>query len=321
VELVQAHQYAPFFYSSLARWTARGIPVLFTEHGRDYPDYRRWKRVLANQVLLRRSDQIVAVGEHVRQALIDNEGLPPERIEVIYNGVDRGVFERGASEGTAVRAELGFAADDSIIVQVARLNRLKDHATAIRAVARLRETRPNAHLLLIGDGEERASLTALVNSLNLREAVHFLGTRSDVARLLGAADIFLLTSVSEGIPLTLVEAMFARIPIVSTAVGGVPEVLTHNQSGFLTEAGDVGGLASCISRLLDDVSLRDRFADAAYRLAVEKFDAEAMMSAYRKKCRSMIVNVSALSKMEAGQQQVVPGTLAAPSVARLGCRD
>jgi glycosyltransferase involved in cell wall biosynthesis len=318
VELIQAHQYAPFFYSSLARWTARGIPVLFTEHGRDHPDYRRWKRVLANRILLGRSDQVVAVGEHVRQALIANEGLPPERVEVIYNGVDRGLFERPASEDAAVRAELGFAAEDSLIVQVARLHRLKDHATAIRAVARLRETRPNAHLLLIGDGEDRDSLTALVDSLGLHEAVHFLGTRSDVARLLRAAEIFLLTSVSEGIPLTLVEAMCARVPIVSTSVGGVPELITHNESGLLAEAGDVAGLANCMNRLLDDASLRDRFANAAYRVAIDKFDAQTMLSRYRKKYWLMVANASApTDQKESGRQQAVSRMLVARSVARV----
>jgi glycosyltransferase involved in cell wall biosynthesis len=288
VDLVHAHQYAPFFYSSLARWTARGIPVLFTEHGRDFPDFRRWKRVLANRFLLRRNDHVVAVGQHVRQALIDNEGLPPDRIDVIYNGVDPKPFELPPSERNAMRTKLGYSDKDFVIIQVARLNRLKDHATAIRAVAQLIESHRNARLLLVGDGEEREALEALVDSLGLRAAVHFLGSRSDVPRLLQAADLFLLTSISEGIPLTLVEAMLARVPIVAPRVGGVPEVLGDGKCGLLTAPGDPASFADCIRRIMDDATVGLRMVRLGQRQAHELFSDDAMLTGYRAAYRSIV---------------------------------
>jgi N-acetyl-alpha-D-glucosaminyl L-malate synthase BshA len=292
VDLIHAHQYAPFLYSSLARRIACRVPVLFTEHGRDFPDYRRWKRVLANRYLLRRFDHVVAVGEHVRQALINNEGLPRERIEVIYNGVDTASFERPISERTAIRKELGYADDDFVVIKVARLNRLKDHATAIRVTAQLSKSHPNLRLLLIGDGEEREQLEALVGSLGVQPIVRFLGARGDVPRLLHAADLFLLTSVSEGIPLTLVEAMLARVPVVATRVGGVPEVVVAEQSGLLAEAGDVSGLALHIERLLRDPQLRQRLTAASFRRACERFSAQEMLRTYQCRYLSLLARSS-----------------------------
>jgi glycosyltransferase involved in cell wall biosynthesis len=128
-----AHQYAPFFYATLARFVAwRNMPIIFTEHGRDYPDYRRAKRVLANRWILGRRDRVIGVGQCVRRALVEYEGLPPDRIDVIYNGIDIEAHTSHAGERLAARRGLGLADDHMAIIQVARLNHLKDHPTAIR---------------------------------------------------------------------------------------------------------------------------------------------------------------------------------------------
>src|SRR5205085_11662229 len=103
VTLVHAHQYTPFFYAMLARLLYRRTPVLFTEHGRHFPDYPRRKRMLANRLLLARRDRVVGVGQAVRQALITNEGLPPERVAVVYNGIELTPFVRSGSQRQAVR--------------------------------------------------------------------------------------------------------------------------------------------------------------------------------------------------------------------------
>jgi glycosyltransferase involved in cell wall biosynthesis len=282
VDLVHAHQYTPFFYSSIARVMARRIPVLFTEHGRHHPDARHWKRVLANRFLLRPGDHVVAVGEHVRNALISNEGFPPKRVEVIYNGVDAGTFQDRYADRFAVRAELGYTKDQSIIIQVARLNRLKDHRTAIRAISELSGSHSNARLLLVGDGEERRSLEELVESLGLRAFVRFLGARTDVPRLLRAADIFLLTSISEGIPLTLVEAMLARVPVVATRVGGVPEIIVDGQCGLLADPGDACGIAQRLNQLLACPTLGGQLKMEGRRRAERLFSEQSMIEAYRR---------------------------------------
>src|SRR5262249_61890087 len=127
-----------------ARWLGRRVPVLFTEHGRHFPDYPRRKRMLANRLLLGRRDRVVGVGKAVRQALVANEGIPAERIAVIYNGIDGGSFPNGRHDRAALRRGLGLDTDALVLVQVARLDYLKDHATAVRTLERVLARSPEA---------------------------------------------------------------------------------------------------------------------------------------------------------------------------------
>jgi L-malate glycosyltransferase len=287
VSVVHAHQYAPLFYSCLARLPTRRIPILFTEHGRDYPDYRRWKRVWANRSLLTARDRFVAVGQYVRKALVDFEGLPEGRVDVIYNGRDLRMFIPDQSRRSEVRDQLGLSHDGFVIVQVARLDRLKDHPTALRVMARLKSALPSSTLLIVGDGEERERVQGLVEELGLASSVRLLGERNDVARLLQAADLFLLTSVSEGIPLTLIEAMATALPCVATRVGGIPEIVKDGETGFLADSGNDLELARYIVRLAEDPVLRERFGQAGHARVHTRFDEPAMLESYKRMYHEM----------------------------------
>lgn len=283
VQIVHAHQYTPFFQSLLARLTYRRPPIVFTEHGRHFPDSRSSKRVVVNRALLRYDDRLIGVGESVRQALVDNEGLPERRTETIYNGVPLEKFlavKGDADLRSAVRCELGITTNQFAIIQVARLNALKDHATAIRTIKRLRDNDVPAKLILVGDGEERPALEKLVAEQQLTKAVKFLGARSDIPRLLTAADAFLLSSISEGIPLTLIEAMGAGIPIVSTDVGGIPEIIEHGVAGLLAPARDDETLATHLQSLWQNPKQRAELAANGCRRAVEQFSLEQMNRQY-----------------------------------------
>ena len=280
VGLVHAHQYGPLFYSALARWPSLKLPILFLEHGRDHPDYRRVKRIWANRILLHASDRFVAVGDAVRQALIDFEGLPADRVEVVHNGVDLNRHDLDLADRLQARASFGWPEDAMIIMQVARLNRLKDQATALRTIRILHESCPHSRLILVGDGEDRDALEQKCIDLGLTSSVEFLGTRSDVPRLLAAADIFLLTSISEGVPLTLIEAMAASLPCVATRVGGVAEVVSDGETGLLAEAGDAAALARHLNRLAGDPAVREQLGAAGRRRAVARFDAAKMQRRY-----------------------------------------
>jgi glycosyltransferase involved in cell wall biosynthesis len=281
VRVVHAHQYGPLLYSTVARLPWRRIPILFTEHGRDYPDYRRWKRVWANRLLLSRKDRFVAVGEYVRRALIDYEGLPASRVQVVHNGRDLDRYDPAHPLRGVVRAELGLAPGDFVIIQVARLNRLKDHPTALRAMRELAGRQPFARLLLVGDGEDRSELERLIDELDLRQVVRLLGSRDDVPRLLQAADAFLLTSISEGIPLTLIEAMATGLPCVATRVGGVPEVVDDGESGLLAESGNDAQLASHLNALASDALLGRRIGQTGCERVATRFGATQMHVRYR----------------------------------------
>jgi L-malate glycosyltransferase len=283
IDLLQAHQYTPFFYSAAGRLPGRRPPILFTEHGRHHPDYPRLRRMLANRVLLGQRDRVVAVGEAVRRALIDNEGLPPRRVDVIFNGIPMEHFgaRPDEAERSATRAELGVGPDDLAVIQVARLDYLKDHATAVRAIERAARSCPGIRLILAGDGPERGAIEGLVRQRALGEHVRLIGQRDDVPRLLAASDIVLLTSISEGIPLTLIEAMAAGLPVISTRVGGVAEIVVDGQTGLLTPPGDDGSLAERIVRLAVDPGRRDEMGRAGRRRAESLFSEPRMHDRYR----------------------------------------
>lgn len=289
VDIIHAHQYTPFFYGMTARLLYRRPPVLFTEHGRHYPDYPRPKRMLANRLLLERRDRVVAVGRAVQRALIDNEGIPSRFIQVIYNGVRLSSYAPGIADGMVVRQELGLSPRDFVLMQVARLDPLKDHVTAIHVLERVLHQRHDAKLVLVGEGPELNTLQELVRRRSLEPYVRFLGLRKDVGRLLAAADTCLLTSISEGIPLTLIEAMAAGLPVVATNVGGVPEVVEDGRTGFLVPHGDQSGLADRLLRLADSPALRQEMGRLGRERALLTFSEEQMHAAYQDLYEEMLI--------------------------------
>jgi glycosyltransferase involved in cell wall biosynthesis len=280
VELIHAHQYTPFFYAMTARMLYRRPAVLFTEHGRHHPDYPRRKRMLANRWFLQNRDRVVGVGQAVRQALVQNEGIPDQRVAVIYNGINLASFSVNGHDRRAVRHEMGVGLEDLVILQVARLDYLKDHATAIRTLERVLERRKDARLVLVGEGPQKELIERLIQECGLTAHVRMLGLRSDVARLLSAADLFLLTSISEGIPLTVIEAMAAGLPVISTRVGGITEIVEDEHTGLLGPAGDEVSLASRILRLAADPVLRRVMGERGRERAQRKFSESKMHECY-----------------------------------------
>ena len=283
VVAVHAHQYTPFFYSLLARGLGRQPPIVFTEHGRQYPDHPRLKRIVCNRLLLRVHDRVIAVGEAVRSALIANEGIPASRVEVLFNGVRLEPYRAAANDlalRAAVRRELGLSDSDFVVAQVARLNALKDHATAARTIARTTHQAANIRWLIVGDGEQRGALEAAVQNHGIGHVTKLLGTRRDMPRLLAAADACLLSSISEGIPLTLIEAMAARLPVVSTDVGGVAEVVVPEVTGLLAPSGNDSLLADHLTRLAADRVFASRLGRNGAARAEELFSFQQMADGY-----------------------------------------
>ena len=291
VSLVHAHQYTPFFYAAASRLPWRHPPIVFTEHGRWFPDFPRPKRIAANRVLLGRRDRVVGVGESVRQALIHNEGIAPRRVEVIYNGINLDAYPDGNendNEIADVRHEAGVATHDFMVILVARLDHLKDHVTAIEAHKHVIARRADAKLVLVGEGPERPKIEEAIRAKGLESSVRLLGLRKDIPRLIRASDVFLLTSISEGIPLTLIEAMAARRPVVSTRVGGVGEVVEERKTGLLAASGDALALADHLVSLAENPALRQEFGRLGRHRAEEFFSETQMMERYDRLYRETI---------------------------------
>lgn len=279
VDIVHAHQYTPFFYSLLARGWRSQPRIIFTEHGRHYPDVTSVKRRLFNRMMLGRGDRVVGVGGQVKQAIVEKESIAAARVRLIYNGVDLSRFE-DAGDGGAIRQELDLSTDAFVITMVCRLDPLKDIGTAVEAFHRVHRESPHARLVIVGDGPERAMIESHIAELKLQDTVTLLGLRRDVPAILAGSDLLLQSSISEGIPLTVIEAMAAGVPVVATDVGGLHEMIDDGEQGLLAPARAPEQLAACIGRIIHDDNLRDSLVEAARRRAQEMFSEQQMVSAY-----------------------------------------
>lgn len=280
VDVIHAHQCGPYRYAALARVIGRRIPIILTDHGRPQNDGTSWRRRFANRLLLRTCDQIVAVGRCLVSPLVEHEGFPQEQIEILYNGRDLMRYRSAASDRTTVRHELGLKHDDFVTMQVARLSEEKDHSTCIRAIRRVTNSQPQIRHVIVGDGPLKDELSRQVMQAGLPEQVILLGARHDVPRLLSAADAFILTSVTEAIPLTVIEAMGASLPCIASEVGGVPEVIVPDVSGLLVAPRDDAGFAQAIKNLMDNPTLRCSMGKAARQRAEQLFTHRTMIDSY-----------------------------------------
>lgn len=281
IDVIHAHQYTPFFYSAVARILAGfGPKLVFTEHGRHFPDVVSRKRRLANRwVLSRLTQRVNAVCEFSRQSLATSDGFDLDHIEVIENGIDAAHYVEPVDR-RELRARLGLDQHRRYLACVARFHPVKDHATLLRAFARLAPTHPEVELLLVGDGPLRADLEQQVRQLQLDSRVRFLGVRRDVPDLLRAVDLFCMTSVSEAASLTVLEAMAAGLPVVVTRVGGNPELVRHEIDGLLVSSRDPEAIADALARLLHEPMLRAALGEAGRQRVRERFLLEHTVEAY-----------------------------------------
>jgi len=263
-DVLHMHNETALFYGTLAGRLARVPYLIYTEHDGVFPRSlgARW----ANRTLVRWLTQAVAVSEAVRDLWCRNDGIDPVRVTVIPNGVPDilGAAVRPPREDGRFR-----------IGCVSRLSREKGVDVLVEAFARIRRCTPDAELVLIGDGAQRAALEQQAADSGVAGHVQFLGTRDDVPALLATFDAYVLPSRTEGLPMALLEAMAAGLPVVATAVGGVPEVIVDGENGLLTGPEDPGALADAVVRLAGDDDLMRRLGAAAraayereYRLSV-----------------------------------------------------
>jgi glycosyltransferase involved in cell wall biosynthesis len=199
---------------------------------------------------------------------------------VIPNGIPISDYQHPSVSRQAWRKEHGFSDADVLFVCVARLEEQKNHTTLLKAFAHSFQPSGPGHLVLAGDGTCRQNLELQVRELRLEHKIHFLGRRSDIPELLGASDVFVLPSQNEGNPLSLMEAMAAGLPVVATAVGGVPELLEDHKSGFLVAPGDWEAMGGAMLRLLENIEMRRTMGAFAAQRAVESFSAQHMAKGY-----------------------------------------
>lgn len=273
VALAHSHEFTMAVYGAwAARWA--GVPHLFTMHGSRY--YAgRWRRRLALRLSAALSGAVVAVSESLAQHLRRDLWLRARRIVTIPNGA-----RLSPARGTSLREELALGPAERVVVALGNLYPVKGHADLVEAQALLATRFPRLHVAIAGRGELEGTLLARARALGVDDRFHLLGLRSDVANVLAGADIFALPSLSEGIPLALLEAMLAGRPIVATAVGGVPAVLCGGQAGLLVPPGEPVALAAALGRLLDDGAEARRLGAAAALRATQEYGVETMLERY-----------------------------------------
>ncbi|RME06219.1 MAG: glycosyltransferase family 1 protein, partial [Anaerolineae bacterium] len=227
------------------------------------------------------TSRMVAVSSRVRQMALSDEGVRPERVDVILNGVDPPAPSASPAETRARLAdELGIPPDVPLLLAVGRLVEQKGFRYLLAALPAVWRDFPRAHVLIAGEGHLRGELEAQVRSLELDSQVHFPGIRGDVPDLLAAADVFVLPSLWEGLPIALLEAMGAGRPVVATRVEGVEDVLENGVNGLLVPPGDSAALAEAITRLLADADLRGVLGRRARQRVEQDFTIEKMCRAY-----------------------------------------
>lgn len=250
--------------------------IVMTEHAlhqlRDKPWYRRESRLYC-----RLADAITVVHPALSDYFLETMWTPPERLHYVPNGVR--ITGRDATVRERLRAKLGVKSDQMAFLFAGRLHETKDLPTLLRAYEVFHSRAPGPSVLwLAGDGAERSELEGLAASLGLGTHVNFLGARSDIRDLMSAADTFVMSSATEGLPMVLLEAMATGLPCIATAVGGIPQLL--DTCGRVVEPHQPDALAAAMIDLATDPALRAALAAAAFERALRDNDLENVVDAY-----------------------------------------
>jgi glycosyltransferase involved in cell wall biosynthesis len=241
--------------------------------------------------LLRRADELWAVAEIQKEYLVKTEGLPREKIRVIHNGVNTERFQpASAEERASIRNELGILDRDLAIISVASLKPLKRIDALLRVAARLAGTGVPIRIVVAGDGSERASLEGLATELGIAAKVSFLGNRDDVHRLLKASDVFVLASRTEAFPNVVLEAMATSLPVVTTDVGSVREMVEPGRSALVVAPGDDNGLETALLALSNDLALRRTLGERGREIVNERFGFDKMCAERERAIEEIITN-------------------------------
>lgn len=211
---------------------------------------------------------VIAVSDAVRREYLRLSGLPPARVETLFNGVNLEQFQPDPAARKRLRAELGLAPEALVFATVARLRPVKGLQHFVAAAAAVRDRLPGARFLVVGAGTERASLEAQARALGVQDAIRFVGARTDVPALLAAADVYVQPSLFDSLPSSVLEEMAVGLPIVATRVGGLPELVADRVSGLLVPPANPEALAGAMLALTD-ADPRERMGAAGRTWAMQ----------------------------------------------------
>jgi len=272
-DVVHTHHLYELFYA----WPGAllsGARIVHTEH--EYFSLMSSNACFRLRQLSRFCSAVTGVNEETSAFLRDKAGIPAHKVHTVVNGIDLACFQQAGLD----REALGLSEDDLVAGVVARLHPVKDHAMLLNAFRLVVDQEPRAKLLIIGDGAERGKLEQQAVQLGLGGHVRFLGARSDVPDILQSLDVFVLSSKEEGLPLCILEAMAAGLPVAATNVGGIPTVVRPNENGMLVDPCDSQAMANALLSLFNDKKQRVRLGMNGRRLVEQRYDLKQSIAAY-----------------------------------------
>jgi glycosyltransferase involved in cell wall biosynthesis len=275
-DVIQTHAVKSHFMARAAG-LSRVAPWVAFHHGYTWPTLKARAYNQLDRWSLRRADKILTVSMPFRDELAAF-GIPRERIEIVHNAIPAlwGAIPHQTGEADLLRRQAGIPPGRKVILIVGRLSREKDHLTLLDAVDRLRSGL-DPHLAIVGDGPERARIEQEIGKRGLENIVTLTGQQSSAEPWYRIADLVVLSSLSEGSPNALLEAMAANVPVVATDVGGIPEIVSHEESALLVHPRDAASMEAAIRRLLADSKLAERLTKRSRTLIAERHSPEARM--------------------------------------------
>ena len=282
IQIVQTFSHYSNILGPVIAWLAR-VPVRLSSQRMSLKGSPGWllqlDRRVANSSLI---CKMVSVSQGTRRFSIQEQGIKAEKIITIHNGIDLDRFSPAVSPDilNGLRQELGLTDIHPIIITVARLHPQKGHRFLVEIIPQILNVAPQAQFLFVGEGGLQSELQTLVSQAGLDDTVHFLGVRQDIPKLLALSDLFVLPSLWEGLPNSVLEAMAVGVPVVATNVDGCPEVILDGETGILVPPSDPGALAKAICRLLQNEALRASMTGAARARVASVFSQDANISAY-----------------------------------------
>lgn len=262
---------------------AAGVPVIVhTFHGHVFEGYfgrRMTSLVMAVERFLARFTRAIVVLSDSQENDITKKYrvAPRSKVNVVPLGLDLARYAAAERFSGTLRQSLGFDRDVSVVATVGRLVAIKDHGTFLKAAARVLETRPEVRFVIVGDGETRANLEDLAAELGISHAVHFTGWIRDMCTVYPDVDILVQSSVNEGTPVSVIEAMASGCCVVATRAGGTGDVLSDEENGLLVPIGDVDRLASAVLRVVENSPMRRAFGERA-RNSAKRYDSQRLTS-------------------------------------------
>jgi len=279
INLLHSHGYKSNFYGLLATRKCP-IPIITTNHSwlTSYFRLKIYYRVLDSRVM-RFFDRIVAVSEEVQGDMV-RSGIDPKKITIIDNGLNIERLSPALIPDHRLKATLNIPEKNKVIGAIGRFEPEKGFTYLLKAACGVVGLHKDVTFLIVGNGPIKESLVKQANDLGISDRVVFAGYRTDIPQLFSIMDTFVLSSIKEGLPMVILEAMAAKRPIIATRVGAVPKVIHDGENGLLVDIKDVTGLQSAICRLLENPDEADRLAQSGYDTVKKSYSSESMCQRY-----------------------------------------